>query len=193
MVLSNMGHVARNQGDLEDAKAYYQRSLNIRREVGDRYGMAISLNELGAVALMEHDLAQSERYYREALSIRRGLQQPYHLAEDWIGLARLNLAREELETAMDYAKKAAAYLDVNPTLAGAIDPLRDFRFLWEVLQAVGTAEDADRVLSLAVGIMEKFLQTNEDPAAREMYLRQPHHALLWSTYERRIRSGMGGS
>jgi Tetratricopeptide repeat len=47
--LSNVGHVALDQGDYQAARALLEESLAIRRELGDQFGIPASLEGLAAV------------------------------------------------------------------------------------------------------------------------------------------------
>ncbi|MCA9968862.1 MAG: tetratricopeptide repeat protein [Anaerolineales bacterium] len=183
MSLSNLGHVIVNQGDYAAARDYFEQSLAIRREVGDRYGEAISLNELGAVALAQGQLLLAETCYLQALTIRQELNQPHHLVEDWAGLARLQLALGDRESAGRYARQVLAYLETNPGLNGAIEPMRAFHFTWHALAALGEREAAAAVLRAAVRILQAYLDKNPEPALQALYLRQPHHWALWTAWQ----------
>ena len=55
--LNVAGVLARRQGDYPAARALHEESLAIRRQLGDRRGMAASLNNLGNVAVKQGDLA----------------------------------------------------------------------------------------------------------------------------------------
>ncbi len=57
-VLNAAGNLARDQGDHEQARAFHEQSLEIRRALGDTRGVAASLNNLGVTA---RDVGQAER------------------------------------------------------------------------------------------------------------------------------------
>jgi tetratricopeptide (TPR) repeat protein len=54
--LASLGNLAYDQGDLSAARAFHEKSLRIRQELGDRYGTASSLLNLGGIARAEGDL-----------------------------------------------------------------------------------------------------------------------------------------
>jgi tetratricopeptide (TPR) repeat protein len=49
--LGNLGNCYGSLGQYEKAIAYYQQSLKIKEEIGDRQGVAISLHNIGEVLL----------------------------------------------------------------------------------------------------------------------------------------------
>jgi tetratricopeptide (TPR) repeat protein len=182
--LSNLGRVVWNQGNYGTAKEYFEQSLAIRREIGDRLEEGNSLNDLGSAALALANLPLAETYYQQALTIHQELNQPRHLAEDWAGLAQLKLAKGDQKSAGRYGQQILDYLKENPRLNGIDNPMRTFRFTWEVLIALGQTSEADDVLTLAVQVMQDYLDKNSDHALREMYLRQPHHRILWAAWQK---------
>ena len=184
-VLINLGHLNSSQGNVAAGKRYYEQALAIQHEIGDLWGEGISLNELGAVALAQDDLPRAERYYHQALTIRRNLDQPQYLVEDWAGIAKVKLEQGEGKSASGYIQQIVEYLRENPSLDGAENPMRVFRFTWEALKALGHDEEANQVLSLAINIIQDYLDKNNDPVSRGMYLGQPHHAVLWSAWKRK--------
>jgi tetratricopeptide (TPR) repeat protein len=70
-VLNATGVLARMQGDYATALAYHEQSLAIRRELGDRLGVAASLNGLGNLAYSQGDYPAARAYYEQSLIIKR--------------------------------------------------------------------------------------------------------------------------
>ena len=56
MALSNLGNAAQEQGNYAAARSLQEESLAISRELGDKRGIAGSLNSLGNVAKNQGDL-----------------------------------------------------------------------------------------------------------------------------------------
>jgi len=63
--------------------------LAIRRELGDRLGIAAGLNNLGNVALFQSDLASARALYGESLAIKRELAQPVGIANSLSNLGEV--------------------------------------------------------------------------------------------------------
>jgi predicted ATPase/class 3 adenylate cyclase len=70
-VLNGAAGLAYVQGDYAAARAYNEASLAIRREIGDTWGIAASLNNLGLVAFDLGDFAAARTAYEESLAILR--------------------------------------------------------------------------------------------------------------------------
>jgi predicted ATPase/class 3 adenylate cyclase/Tfp pilus assembly protein PilF len=71
--LSVAGVLAYHQCDYPAARALGEESLAIRRESGDRKGIAASLNNIGLVACDQGDFASARALYEESLAIKREL------------------------------------------------------------------------------------------------------------------------
>ena len=82
-----LGNVAYSQGDYAAVRTYYQDSIAINRELGDRSGIASSLMGLGSVALSQGDNAAARTYYQDSLAINRelGARCCKHLRGEWSG------------------------------------------------------------------------------------------------------------
>ena len=60
-----------NKGDLDTALDYYERSLAIREELGDKRGMGYSLNSIGLVHYYKGDYEKAEDYLEKSLDIQK--------------------------------------------------------------------------------------------------------------------------
>jgi tetratricopeptide (TPR) repeat protein len=180
--LINLGEVAANQGEYARAYLYFEQALAIFRKIGVRGGEGICLNELGAVALAQANISLAKTYYRQAMTIHQELNLSHYLVEDWAGLAQVRLIQGDQVGARRYGEQVLNYLEENSRLNGAENPMRVFRFTWEVLVALDQPEESYRLLALAGQIMQDYLDKNSDPALQEMYLRQPHHQVLWAAW-----------
>lgn len=75
--MSYLGKVYYRLGQLEQALEYHQQALDIGREIGDRLGQALVLNDMG---LVYHDLTQiveAKTCWQQALAIFTEIKSPY--------------------------------------------------------------------------------------------------------------------
>jgi predicted ATPase len=79
-VLHGAGVMAYEQGDYEEAKSLYERSLALRRKLGDKRGMIASLNNLANTALFQSDYDRAAATYEEAVVLARELQDTWAIA-----------------------------------------------------------------------------------------------------------------
>jgi predicted ATPase/class 3 adenylate cyclase len=83
-LLSATGLLAYWQGDYLAARARHEECLAIWRQLGDRRGIAISLNNLGMVARSQGEYASARAMYEESLAIHR------ELGNQWAAASSLN-------------------------------------------------------------------------------------------------------
>jgi tetratricopeptide (TPR) repeat protein len=105
------GTLAHDQGEYEAACAFHQESLAIRREIGNRQGIAASLDNLGNVARVQGEYEAAWALYEECLAIFRELGDRRSIAGSLESLA--HLATEQAQP-----RRAA-------TLIGAAEALRE--------------------------------------------------------------------
>lgn len=109
--LTNLGELARLQGDLLRANEAYEECLNVAREIGDRLREAIVLINLGLAAQNEGDATRAEALFKQSLTLALEIR---HLVLKVDDLAYLAGAAE----ALGHLKRAAR-------LFGAADALYD--------------------------------------------------------------------
>ena len=79
--LNGAGNLAVGQGDFTVARALYEESLTIARQLGNQQGIAASLNNLGNVAYNQGDYAAGRAMYEESLTIARQLGDQQRIAQ----------------------------------------------------------------------------------------------------------------
>ena len=70
-VLDSIGNLLTRQGRVADAEPYLRQSLEIKEDLGDRQGQAITLGNLGRVKRAQGALAEAEALFARDLSIAR--------------------------------------------------------------------------------------------------------------------------
>jgi tetratricopeptide (TPR) repeat protein len=69
MTLHQLGNLAQELREWEQARSYYRQALEIYIEYGTRYEQASTLHNLGRVAEGVGELSQAKSYYLQALQI----------------------------------------------------------------------------------------------------------------------------
>jgi tetratricopeptide (TPR) repeat protein len=71
--LADLGYAHTVLGELDKARACFDRSLALSRQLGDPVGEAAALNNLGAILEREAKYEDAQAYYERSLSIRESL------------------------------------------------------------------------------------------------------------------------
>jgi non-specific serine/threonine protein kinase len=97
--LSAAGNLAYNQGDDAAAEAFQTESLAIRRELGDRGGVAVSLDTLGALAFRRGDCERANSLLEESLLVKREREDRWGIAAALHHLGDVALEQGHFSTA----------------------------------------------------------------------------------------------
>jgi predicted ATPase/class 3 adenylate cyclase/predicted negative regulator of RcsB-dependent stress response len=114
--LYGAGELAFQQGDYPAARASYTESLALRRQLGDRRGIAGALNNLGNVARDQGDPPSAKSLYEESLAIKRELGDRRGIAMSLNNLG--NVAKDQ----GDYPAARALYEESLATVRELTDP-----------------------------------------------------------------------
>ena len=108
LIYSETLHVTEDYPMIQAAIEYYEQTLAIFREVGDRAGEAVSLHNLGARYYSLYDYQQAIEHYEQALSIFREIRDQ---ADEAASLNNLGLCYQSLsdyQQAIDYHEQSLA-------------------------------------------------------------------------------------
>ena len=115
-----MGILARHQNDDELAKNYFERSLKIRRHLGNRLGIAETLHRLGDLLAQNGDLQQGKLLLDESLDIFFDIYNRLGLAEVLEAYSRMALKKEKYKTSTEIffsARTLRQTIGALPTLS----------------------------------------------------------------------------
>jgi len=104
--LHTAGNLADTQGDYEAALAYYNESLAIYRELGDRRSAARPLNGLGLVSFGQGDFATARSFLEESLVIKRELADASSISIALNNLGLVAHAQGDYTTARAYLEES---------------------------------------------------------------------------------------
>jgi tetratricopeptide (TPR) repeat protein len=146
-----LGMIARSRGRLEEAEARSRKSLAVRKDLGDRPGMASSYHELGWVAHDQGRLEEAEAWHQKSLAIVEDLGDRPHMAGGYHHLGMVAQARGRLEEAEAWYGKSLAIFEAlrdRPHMAGS------YHQLGTVAQARGRLEGAEEWYRQSLAIFE---------------------------------------
>jgi tetratricopeptide (TPR) repeat protein len=154
----NLGNVAQEQRQWEQAEQYYQQALQIKIEYNDRYAQAITYHQLGIVAQKQRQWAQAEQYYQQALQIKIEYNDRYAEGSTYYQLGRVALEQREMEQARNYFLRS---LEIVITFD---DPyhqemvLQSLARLWKASDDMSLPAAVATILGTSVEETEKLLR-----------------------------------
>ena len=105
-VFHQLGRVAEEQRQWEQAEGYYKQALQIKIDFNDRYSQAGTYHQLGIVAQEQRQWEQAEGYYKQALQISVEFNDRYSQASTYHQLGRVAEEQRQWEQAEGYYKQA---------------------------------------------------------------------------------------
>jgi tetratricopeptide (TPR) repeat protein len=113
-IYHQLGVVAQEQRQWEQAEHYYQQALQIKIEYNARYEQAHIYHQLGMVAQEQRQWPQAEHYYQQALQIYIEYNDRYEQADTYHQLGRVAQEQRQWQQAEQYYQQALQiYIEYN--------------------------------------------------------------------------------
>jgi tetratricopeptide (TPR) repeat protein len=145
--------VEQSRGRLDVAEEWYERSLIISEELGDRRGLANIYHQLGVVAQLRGRLDVAQEWYEKCLSLREELGDQQGVAKAYHQLGMVEQDRGHVEPAQDWYRKA---LRIAEALADRPAMGRTYHQLGRVAQALGEQLNAQGWYQKSLAIAEEL-------------------------------------
>ena len=126
-----LGIVAQEQRQFQQAEQYYQQALQLFTEYNDRYSQAGTYHQLGTVAQEQRQFQQAEQYYQQALQLFIEYNDRYSQAGTYHQLGIVAQEQRQFQQAQNYFLIALkTYVDSDDTYTSNI-VLRSLARLWK--------------------------------------------------------------
>src|SRR5213594_4237602 len=110
-VEQNLGILANIQGELHEAIARYERSLDAYRDCRDQHGCALAYHNLGMVSADRGRLSAADCYFRESRALAERVGDVYLRGLCLVNHAEVDVMRQRFEDARQRAEEALALFD----------------------------------------------------------------------------------
>ncbi|MDB9346645.1 CHAT domain-containing tetratricopeptide repeat protein [Nodularia spumigena] len=149
----NLGRVAQELREYEEARRNYQQALNIFIEYGDRYSQAYTHHNLGRVAEELREYEEARRNYQQALNIKIEYGDRYSQASTYHQLGRVAEELREYEQARrDYQQALNIFIEYGDRYEQA----STYHQLGIVAQELREYEEAQRNYQRALNIKIEY-------------------------------------
>jgi len=102
----NMGMVAEEQHEFEQAEEYYTQALKINIEINDKKELAGDYHQLGNVAYKQRHFDKAEEYYHQALQILIEINDRLSQATTYLQLGNVAYGQHQFKQAGEHYQKA---------------------------------------------------------------------------------------
>jgi tetratricopeptide (TPR) repeat protein len=128
-VTQGLGVLLDELGQPEMAREMFERSLAVRRELGDRHGEARALNSLGIVMRHLGDIGTARALLEESIAIARELGDSNRLAASLANLGQLESAAGRFGRAIEVLREALPLDEQSGNLFGVAADLQSLALL----------------------------------------------------------------
>ena len=164
----NLGIVANIQGQLNEAVARYERSLDAYRNCGDEHGCAIAYHNLGMVSADRGRLDAADCYFQESRAFAERVGDVHLWALCLVNHAEVHVARQRFEDARQNAESALAVFDQLGVRRAKADA---YRVIGMVYRETGRPVLAESRLRSAIDVAQGAGSVlGEAEASRELAL-----------------------
>jgi serine phosphatase RsbU (regulator of sigma subunit) len=109
--LNNIGYYAQyHQGDVPKSLDYYNRSLKIKKEIGDKKGISTSLNNIGYIYQQQGDIPKALEYNHQSLKIKEQIDDKEGIAMSLNNIGGIHADQNDFDTALEYYYKCLEIL-----------------------------------------------------------------------------------
>ncbi len=167
-VEQNLGILANIQGELHEAIARYERSLDAYRDCRDEHGCALAYHNLGMVSADRGRLSAADCYFRESRALAERVGDVYLRGLCLVNHAEVDVMRQRFEDARQRAEEALAVFDQLGARSAKADAYRVIGMVYRETGRTVLAESRLRSaieLAVAAGAV-----LGEAEASRELAL-----------------------
>lgn len=158
-ILTGAGHLAHNQGDYTTARALFEESLRLWREMGNKRGIASTLNDLGWMAWRQGDYAVARALSAEGLALWQDLGERQGIATALTNLGWIAQHQSDYAAAQSLFEESLALRRI----------LEDKRGVAFSLALLGWARCRQGAYSDAAALLEEAIALFRDVGMKQLF------------------------
>jgi tetratricopeptide (TPR) repeat protein len=151
--IHQLGIIAQSRGEYDEATGHYQRSLNIKEQIGDQAGVSSSYHQLGNVAYLRGDYDEATGHYQRSLDIKEQIGDEAGKAATYHQLGIIAQDRGDYEEAGRRYQRA---LDIKEQIGDRASAATTYGQLGILAQTRGDDDEAARQYQRALDIFDEL-------------------------------------
>jgi serine phosphatase RsbU (regulator of sigma subunit)/Tfp pilus assembly protein PilF len=104
--LNNIGYIHKSQGNIPTALEYYNKSLKICEEIGDKKGIANSFNNIGSIHENQGDIKLALEYYHKSIKIKNEIGDKKGMADSFTNIGIIYENQGDIKLTLEYYHKS---------------------------------------------------------------------------------------
>lgn len=110
-ISNNIGVFFEKKGNLDSALFYYNKSLNIRKEINDEIGLSVSNNNIGYVNFLKNNYKKSIGYFKKSLLYSKKIKNNKQIISTLENFANTYIKLNKLDSTIFYLDESMQYSD----------------------------------------------------------------------------------
>jgi tetratricopeptide (TPR) repeat protein len=140
-IYAGLGDVLRDLGEYSQSQQAYEKSLEIKSEIGDRRGAAVAENQLGILAMLKGDLTTAVQRHQSALETFQQIQELTTQAISWHQLGIVYQKGQQWVAADRAYRESARINEQQGNIIGSANTYGQLAILNEMMNKLSEAED----------------------------------------------------
>ncbi|RLD58764.1 MAG: hypothetical protein DRJ01_12155, partial [Bacteroidetes bacterium] len=139
--LNNIGSVYRNWSDYDNALIYFNKSLKLRKQIGNKIGISTSENNIGEIYSLLGNYKESIKHYQKALKLREQIGNEQGIARTFLHIGEVYIDWQDYERAIDYFQEALKILNKIKDKNGIAKSLNNIGNIYAIINLYDKAID----------------------------------------------------
>ncbi|MFQ5978114.1 MAG: tetratricopeptide repeat protein [Candidatus Heimdallarchaeota archaeon] len=102
------GRICLHKAETDQAMDYFQQSLALRQELGNKHDIAVSLRNIGVIHTYKDDVEQALDYHQQALKLFQEVGNSYRMAWCLTNIGSFHQQKGDSDSALEYAQQGLA-------------------------------------------------------------------------------------
>jgi len=135
----NIGFAKEKKGLIEEALAFYQKSLKFNNEIGSDIGKVICYNSIGKIFILQENYDDALPIIKQALDKALDINDQYYIATSYLNLGLIQLNKKEYDSSKITLTKA---LEIAEEYNLKTSKIEAFKHLSELYDNIGDPQNA---------------------------------------------------
>jgi len=130
--LNNIGYFFQRQGDNDQALDFYLQGIEIKKEIGDKQGLADTYNNIGSLHNMQGAIKNALIYYKKSLKLYEALNNKRGVAYTYNNIGIIHKNQGDIPTALEYYLKSLKIKEEIGDLQGMAASYNNIGFIHNI-------------------------------------------------------------
>ncbi|MBL4702922.1 MAG: tetratricopeptide repeat protein, partial [Flavobacteriales bacterium] len=127
---NNLAYMFEQQGHIDWALDYNDKSWRLYDSIGNEQGEANSLNNIGFIFSNQGETEQAKQYYRESIDIRRRIKDSAGLAQTLNNLGLIYRKQSQIDSALTYYRESLKIRRLLGLSGAVANSLGNLAYVW---------------------------------------------------------------